>query len=88
LGIREVDDFDLADGIIFDGKTTPWSIMTVDQLTRYLDEATKDGILLREHPDIKRAIWFGTEPLPYTGLGGQLRDALEQQGIEYWVVVP
>jgi RHS repeat-associated protein len=88
LGAREVDDWDAVNGIIFEGNTTPWATMTLAQLTRKLDEATKDGLLLRFDPDVKRAIWFGTEPLPYTGFGGQLRDALEREGIEYWVVVP
>jgi hypothetical protein len=88
LGSRKFDDFDPKTGTAFEGNTTPWSRMTQEQLSRKLDQAGSDFTLLKTSPDIKRIIWFGTEELPKTGLGGQLREALQNAGIPYWVVKP
>lgn len=62
--------------------------MTQEQLSRKLDQVGSDLALLKTNPDVKRIVWFGTEPLPTTGLGGQLREALQKVGIPYWVVNP
>jgi hypothetical protein len=87
LGSRKFDDFDEITMTGFEGNTTPWSSMTQEQLSRKLDQVGSDFALLR-NGDVKRIIWFGTEPLPTKGLGGQLREALQKAGIEYWVVIP
>lgn len=88
LGSRKFDDFDKDTGTAFEGNTTPWSQMTQEQLSRKLDQVGSDFALLKKNKDVKRIVWFGTEPLPTTGLGGQLREALQNAGIEYWVVKP
>ena len=88
FGSRRFDDFDLRTGTAFEGNTTPWSQMTHEQLSRKLDQVASDFALLKTNPRIKRIIWFGTEPLPTTGLGAQLREALKMAGIEYWVITP
>jgi hypothetical protein len=86
LGSRKFDDFDFKTGTGFEGNTTPWSRMTQEQLSRKLDQAASDFALLKTNPDVQRIVWFGTEDLPPTGFGGQLREALRKAGIEYWVV--
>jgi hypothetical protein len=86
LGCRKFDDFDFITGTGFEGNTTPWNRMTEEQLSRKLDQVAADLALLKTHPDVKKIIWLGTEELPTTGLGGQLRRALQQAGIPYWVV--
>lgn len=89
LGSRKFDDFDDLTKTGFEGNTTPWSQMTQEQLSRKLDQVGSDFALLQQkNGPVKRIIWFGTEPLPTTGLGGQLREALEKAGIKYWVVSP
>jgi hypothetical protein len=62
--------------------------MTQEQWSRKLDQQASDFALLRTNPDVKRIVWFGTEELPMTGLGGQLRQALEKAGDPYWVIKP
>lgn len=86
LGTRKFDDFDPITGTGFEANTTPWSRMTQDQLSRKLDQVGSDLALLRENRVVKRIVWFGTEELPTSGLGNRLREALQQSGIEYWVV--
>ena len=88
FGSRKFDDFDRLTGTGFEGNTTPWSKMTQEQLSRKLDQVAADYALLKTDPNIKRIVWFGTEELPATGLGRQLREALEQAGIPYWVITP
>jgi hypothetical protein len=88
LGSRKFDDFDFKTGTGFEANTTPWSTMTLKQLSRKLHQVGSDFALLKTNPDVKRIVWFGTEPLPTTGLGGQLREALQKAGIPYWVVNP
>jgi RHS repeat-associated protein len=88
LGCRKFDDFDDLTGTGFEGNTTPWSRMTHDQLSRKLEQVGSDFALLKTDPRVKRIVWFGTEELPTTGLGGQLRQALKDSGIPYWVVTP
>jgi hypothetical protein len=88
LGTRKFDDYSPLTRTGFEGNTTPWSEMTQDQLTRKLQQAGSDWGLLQLNPRVERIIWFGTEPLPTTGLGAQLREALEKAGIPYWVVRP
>jgi hypothetical protein len=82
------DDFDFTTGTGFEANTTPWSQLTEEQLSRKLDQVASDFALTKTNPDVKRIVWFGTEELPTTGLGGQLRRALQQAGISYWVVRP
>jgi hypothetical protein len=62
--------------------------MTQAQLSRKLDQVAADMALLETNPGVQRIVWFGTEPLPTTGLGAQLAEALKQAGIPYWVVKP
>ncbi|MDB5347772.1 MAG: hypothetical protein JWP89_6149 [Schlesneria sp.] len=88
LGSRKFDDFDKATLTGFEGNTTPWSRMTQEQLSRKLDQVGSDFVLLKTDTNIKRIVWFGTEPLPTRGLGAKLRQALQEAGIEYWVVKP
>jgi len=89
LGSRRYDDFDPATGTAFEGNTTPWSQMTREQLQRKLEQVASDLLLLRDrNSGVRRVVWFGTEELPTTGLGGQLRQALQEAGIPYWVVLP
>ena len=89
LGGRKFDDFDDATGTAFEANTTPWSQMTQEQLSRKLDQVGADLAILRQkNGPVKRIVWFGTEQLPKGGLGGQLREALQKAGIEYWVVTP
>lgn len=89
LGSRRYDDFDPRTGTAFEGNTIPWSQMTPEQLQRKLEQVASDLMLLRDRQSgVRRVIWFGTEELPTTGLGGQLRQALQQSGIPYWVVNP
>ena len=73
---RRFDDFDDLTGTGYEGNTTPWSQMTQEQLARKLDQVGSDIALLKTDPRVKRIVWFGTEELPATGLGGQLRQAL------------
>jgi hypothetical protein len=87
LGSRKFDDFDDLTKTGFEGNTTPWSQMTQEQLSRKLDQVGSDFALLQQrNGPVKRIIWFGTEELPMTGLGGQLCEALQKAGIRYWVV--
>jgi hypothetical protein len=88
LGSRKFDDFDDVTGTGFEGNTTPWSQIPPDELYRKLDQVASDFALLNTNETVKRIIWFGTEELPVSGLGGQLRQALQKAGIPYWVVVP
>jgi RHS repeat-associated protein len=89
LGSRKFDDFDDLTMTGFEANTTPWAEMTLEQLARKLDQVAADFALLKTRPnEIKRVIWFGTEELPTSGLGSQLREALEQAGIPYFVVKP
>lgn len=97
LGTRRYDDFDTATGTGFEANRTPWSKMTDAQLSRKLDQAGADYALLqmgkkgqfvRGQDAVNRVIWFGTEELPKSGLGAQLRAALEEAGIQYYVVKP
>lgn len=98
IGTRRYDDFDAATGTGFEANTTPWSKMTDAQLARKLDQVGSDYALLAlgrqgksAAPDqipVRKVIWFGTEELPTTGLGAQLRTALKQAGISYYVVNP
>lgn len=87
-GTRKFDDYDSNTKTAFEGNTTPWSEITHDQLSRKLAQVGSDYALLKTNPNIKRVIWFGTEELPHTGLGGMLRTALQEANIEYWVVKP
>jgi hypothetical protein len=88
LGSRKFDDFDDLTGTGFEANTTPWSRMTREQLSRKLDQAGSDSALLKTNPQVRRIIWFGTEELPSSGLGGQLKQALMDAGIPYWVIKP
>jgi hypothetical protein len=87
LGSRRLDDVQRIDGVRigFEANTTPWARMTREKLAQKLDQVSADWELVASKR-LGRVIWFGTEPLPTTGLGGQLRAALEQAGIPYWVV--
>ena len=88
LGSRRFDDFDWSTGTGFEGNTTPWEEMTAEQLSRKLGQVGSDFALLKTDSGVNRVIWFGTEPLPTTGLGAQLREALQKCNIPYWVVKP
>ncbi|HMO97353.1 MAG TPA: RHS repeat-associated core domain-containing protein, partial [Tepidiformaceae bacterium] len=86
-GTRVLDDFDRATRTGFEANTTPWQQMTPAQLARKLDQVAADLALVREG-QLTRVIWFGTEALPDTGLGGRLRRALEAAGIDYYHIPP
>jgi hypothetical protein len=53
-----------------------------------MDQVAADMVLLKTNDRVQRIVWFGTEELPLTGLGAQLREALRKAGIPYWVVKP
>jgi len=82
LGSRRLDDYDVINEVRigFEANTTPWARMTREKLAHKLDQASADFSLLVQNK-IDRMIWFGTEPLPTTGLGGILRKTLEDAGI-------
>jgi hypothetical protein len=87
LGSRRYDDFDHVTRTAFEGNTTPWSQMTAEKLQAKLHQVGSDILLLNDPKRaVRRVIWFGTEPLPTSGLGGQLLQALQQAGIPYWFV--
>jgi hypothetical protein len=89
LGSRRYDDFDPKTGTAYDGNTTPWNEVTPEKLQHKLEQVGSDILLLKDpNSGVKKVIWFGTEELPTTGLGGQLRKALEEAGIEYRVIKP
>jgi RHS repeat-associated protein len=88
LGTRRFDDFDPRTGTAYEGNTTPWSQMTQEKLSKKLEQVGSDFTLMKVDPRVRKVIWFGTEELPTTGLGGQLREALKKAGIPYWVVKP
>jgi len=79
LGTCLVDTFDELTGTIFEGDT---------KLRHKLDQATADYILRQRNPRVKQIVWFGTQPLPATGLGGERAAYLRQLEIPYWVVRP
>jgi RHS repeat-associated protein len=88
LGTRRFDGFDRATGTFFEANTIPWSQVSQKQLSRKLAQVSSDFALMRTNPEVRRIVWFGTEELPATGLGQQLREALARSGISYWVVRP
>ena len=90
LGSRRYDAFDAVTGSAFEGNTTPWSTITMEKLQFKLAQAGADVALRAEGAaglnPIRKIIWFGTEELPTSGLGRQLREALERADIQYYVV--
>jgi hypothetical protein len=88
LGTRRFDGFDRATGTYFEANTQPWSQMSQDKLSQKLSQAASDLTLMQTNRSVKQVVWFGTEDLPRTGLGAQLREALSKAGIPYWVVKP
>ena len=88
LGTRRFDGFDRATGTYFEANTTPWSQMTQEQLSRKLNQVGSDWTLMQTNRSVNRVVWFGTEELPASGLGAQLRQALEKAEIPYRVVRP
>jgi hypothetical protein len=86
LGTRKFDHWEEEVGTGFEVNTTPWSKMKQQKLSEKLYQVGSDFTLLRENPQVKKIIWVGTEPLPTTGLGAKLSQALKQAGIPYWVI--
>lgn len=86
-GARKFDDLASIAGkeVGFEANTTPWASMTREQFDRKMAQVGADYALMKEG-QVDRVIWFGTETLPTTGLGGMLRQALEDSGIAYWHV--
>jgi hypothetical protein len=84
-GTRRFDDFDRETRTGFEANTTPWASMTQAQFDRKMDQVAADSALL-SGGQVNRVIWFGTEPLPADGRGGQLAAALNQAGIPYYQV--
>lgn len=87
LGSRIADHFHEAERTIYEANTTPWELMTADQRTRKIGQVSADFLLIRDG-QVNRSIWFGTQTLPDTGFGGQLKKALNDAGIPYWQVTP
>ena len=87
LGTRIFDDMARIDGKLvgFEANTTPWATMSEKTFARKMTQVGSDYALLREGA-VDRVIWFGTEALPSSGMGGQLSRALQNAGIEYWMV--
>jgi hypothetical protein len=90
LGTRIADHYDAETDTIYEMNTTPWESMTIDQLKRKLGQVGSDFDLLHGDPSkpdqhVSNVVWIGDHPLPDTGLGGQLKKALEQAGIPYMV---
>ncbi|UDH01620.1 hypothetical protein [Rhodococcus opacus] len=95
LGSREADHWDNSTGTLYEFNSGPWSEMTQSDLknlmNRKLDQVGKD-IDLRaggavDGTEVRAVVWYGVEPLPTTGEGRKLREALVNAGIDY-VVVP
>lgn len=88
LGARKYDDFH--GGTAFEGCSHDWSNLTQDELSRKLDQLGCDlDLLANPDSEVTRVIWFGCNPLPTDGLGGQLREAIDAARsagyrIEYW----
>ena len=87
LGLREYDDYEEIGEVKtgFEANTTPWDEVTQEQFDRKLEQIGKDFANLREGL-IHEVIWFGTHRFPDTGLGAELKAALDQAGILYWHV--
>ena len=79
LGSRRPDDVKMINGerVIREMNNTPWSKMSEKTLRRKLVQVGSDFMLLK-NGQVDRVEWDVTEPLPDTGLGGQLRRALEK----------
>lgn len=88
FGSRKYDAFDPATRTAFEVNTQPWASISKKNLNRKLAQVAKDVELQATNPEVGRVVWIGTEPLPTTGPASQLRRALEDAGIPYWVVVP
>ncbi len=88
-GTRRFDGWDNGTRTGFEANLTPWSQMTLYQLTRKLEQVAKDLQLLRNaNGPVRRIIWFGSEALPTTGWRGQLAEALREANIPYYVINP
>jgi RHS repeat-associated protein len=88
LGARDYDAYDYATQTAFELNTQPWASLTEKNLKRKLAQLAKDVELRAVDPEVRRVIWIGTEALPEKGLAGELRKALEEAEIPYWVVIP
>lgn len=63
------DDFDDLLGTGFEANTTPWQNLSQDKFIAKMGQLEKDAQLVKEGL-VKRVVWFGTEQLPESGLGG------------------
>ena len=87
MGSRRFDDYDRMTGTGFEGTRTNWAKMDQATFNHKMDQIAADWALMADSDSkVRRVVWFGTHPLPHTGRGGQIRRALEEAGIEYWVV--
>ncbi|MFI5379964.1 MAG: Hint domain-containing protein [Tepidisphaerales bacterium] len=89
-GARDYDGFNIARRTGFEANTTPWNQMTRSQFDRKLIQIEKDTWAINNSVQsrVNRVVWFGTEELPTTGYGGQIRARLQRAGIPYYVVTP
>ena len=86
-GIRRFDGVDRVTRRYFEGNTTPWEEITWDKFNLKMAQAQTDGWLLANR-HVPRIIWFGTEPLPNTGLASVIARELKKAGITDYVVQP
>jgi len=89
MDARVADHFDDKSGTLFEANTTPWEKMDDEKRTFKLAQIRKDWQLLQDGQQggpVKRVIWFGSEPLPDTGFGGQVKQALKDANIPYYQV--
>jgi len=94
FGVRIADDFDPATGTLFEGSLLDYNAIdysnldsqSLRQFNQKLRQAAADGWLLRNNPNVKRIIWFGTSSLPTAGPAAALTRAVREAGIEYWVI--
>jgi hypothetical protein len=61
--------------------------MSYEKYQHKLQQLGSDIMLLADpNSGVDHVIWFGTEPLPTTGLAGHLRQALLDSGIPYYFI--
>jgi hypothetical protein len=84
--LRKLDDFDALTKTGFEAKVTNWESMPQVEFQRVMGQIADDRSILVGQGEVDRIIWFGAHPLPDSGLGGQIKEALKQAHIEYWQV--
>ncbi|MCP9274013.1 hypothetical protein [Mycolicibacterium arenosum] len=88
LDARIADHYNAQTGTLYEFNTTPWNTGVPDLKAKVdfkIAQVSKD-FQLRAEGTVQNVVWCGTEPLPTTGEGGRLRQALINANIRYRVV--